>query len=377
MKAVQQVAAPAVMTVPFFDLKRINDRINDQLEAAVRLVMASGHYIMGLALQDFERDFACYCDVKHCLGVGNGLDALKIILQAYDIGPGDEVIVPSNTFIATWLAVTQCGATPVAAEPDPQTFNITAETIAAVITPRTKVIIPVHLYGQTAAMPAIMALAEQQGLIVIEDAAQAQGATCEGRRSGGFGHAAATSFYPTKNLGALGDGGAILTNDDALAEKIKQLRNYGSLIKYQHDIIGTNSRLDDMQAAILRVKLMQLDADNGKRQAVANLYTQSLAGVGDLTLPFVPAWAESVWHQYVVLTDQRQALQDHLKEQGIGTLVHYPVPPHKQACYPDYHAVSLPIAERMAGRLLSLPISPVQTAEQTHHVIAAIRDFYV
>ena len=263
------------MQVPFLDLGRLHQSIRAPLDAAYHRVMDSGWFIMGPELEAFEAEFAQYCEVKHCIGVGNGLEALHLLLRAYGIGPGDEVIVPSNTFIATWLAVTQCGATPVPVEPDVNTHNIDPALIAAAITPRTRAIMPVHLYGQPADMDPINEIAAKHGLIVIEDAAQAQGARYKGRRTGSLGHAAGTSFYPGKNLGALGDGGAVLTSDDAIADKVRQLRNYGSKIKYQHDLAGYNSRLDEMQAAFLRVKLTVLDDWNALRSEIADQYSSS------------------------------------------------------------------------------------------------------
>ena len=256
-------------SVPFLDLGLVHREIRGALDEAFKRVLDSGWFIMGPELEAFEAEFAAYCGVKHCIGVGNGLEALHLLLRAYGVGPGDEVIVPSNTFIATWLAVSECGATPVPVEPNPLTHNIEAPAIAAAITSRTKAIMPVHLYGQTADMDPINELARKHGLVVIEDAAQAQGALYKGRRAGSLGDAAGTSFYPGKNLGALGDGGAVLTSDDAIAEKVKRLRNYGSQVKYQHDVAGYNSRLDEVQAALLRVKLGVLDQWHGRRTAIA------------------------------------------------------------------------------------------------------------
>lgn len=327
---------------------------------------------MGPELEAFETEFAQYCEVKHCIGVGNGLDALHLLLRAYGIGPGDEVIVPSNTFIATWLAVSQCGATPVPVEPDVNTHNIDPALIAAVITSRTRAVMPVHLYGQPADMDPINEIAAKHGLIVIEDAAQAQGARYKGRRVGSLGHAAGTSFYPGKNLGALGDGGAVLTNDDAIAEKVKQLRNYGSKVKYQHDIAGYNSRLDEMQAAFLRVKLTALDQWNIRRREVAGQYSKLLADTR-VGLPFVPEYAEPVWHLYVVRGKQRDALKIHLEKQGVSTVIHYPVPPHRQGCYRELGINNLPVAELLANEVLSLPMSPMLTEEDIRHVADSVR----
>jgi dTDP-4-amino-4,6-dideoxygalactose transaminase len=360
------------MQVPFLDLGRLHQSIRAPLDAAYHRVMDSGWFIMGPELEAFEAEFAQYCEVKHCIGVGNGLEALHLLLRAYGIGPGDEVIVPSNTFIATWLAVSQCGATPVPVEPDVNTHNIDPARISAAITSRTRAIMPVHLYGQPADMDPINEIAAKHGLVVIEDAAQAQGARYKGRRTGSLGHAAATSFYPGKNLGALGDGGAVLTNDDAIAEKVKHLRNYGSKVKYQHDLAGYNSRLDEMQAAFLRVKLAVLDEWNARRREIATQYSRLLAGA-DIDLPLLPEYAEPVWHLYVIRSKQRNALKAHLEQQGVSTVIHYPIPPHRQACYQDYENQALPIAEMLAREVLSLPMSSVMMAEEIEWVGRSIK----
>jgi dTDP-4-amino-4,6-dideoxygalactose transaminase len=360
--------------VAFLDLKRLNGELRAPLAEAFARVMDSGWYILGSEVEAFEAEFAAYCEVEHCMGVANGLDAIHLLLRAYNIGVGDEVIVPSNTFIATWLAVSQAGAKPVAVEPDALTYNLDPSRIEAAISPRTRAIIPVHLYGQPADMDPIMAIAERHGLVVIEDAAQAQGARYKGRRVGSLGHAAATSFYPGKNLGALGDGGAVLTRDAAIAEQVRKLRNYGSTVKYRHDLPGYNSRLDEMQAAFLRVKLAVLDEWNQRRCKIAAHYTQALAAL-PVSLPHVPEWADPVWHLYVVRTPDRDALQVHLSQQNIATVIHYPLPPHKQACYPDYPH-GLPLAEKLAHEVVSLPMSPAQTPKETAHVVAAIHAFY-
>jgi dTDP-4-amino-4,6-dideoxygalactose transaminase len=354
-------------SVPFLDLGRLHQTIRVLLDAAYHRVVDSGCFIMGPELEAFEAEFAQYCEVKHCIGVGNGLEALHLLLQAYGIGPGDEVIVPSNTFIATWLAVTECGAIPVPVEPIIETHNIDPALISNAITSRTRVIIPVHLYGQTADMDPINMLAAKHGLIVIEDAAQAQGAYYKGRRAGSLGHAAATSFYPGKNLGALGDGGAVLTNDDAIADKVRQLRNYGSKNKYQHDLAGYNSRLDELQAAFLRVKLAVLDEWNARRRGVAKQYMKLLAGA-DIVLPHVPEFAEPVWHLYVIRTRQRDSLKAHLDQHGISTIIHYPVPPHQQSCYQEFSGYRLSVAELLAGEVLSLPISPLLSNDDANWV---------
>lgn len=358
-------------TVPFLDIRALHEGIRVELDSAYQRVVDSGWFIMGPELEAFEDEFARYCEVAHCVGVGNGLEAIRLLLHAYGIGAGDEVIVPSNTFIATWLAVTECGATPVPVEPDIATHNIDARLIASAITSRTRAIIAVHLYGQPADMDAINALSTQHGLLVIEDAAQAQGARCNGRRAGSLGHAAATSFYPGKNLGALGDGGAVLTNDKAVAEKVRQLRNYGSSVKYRHDLLGCNSRLDEMQAAFLRAKLSVLDEWNDRRRHVADLYTKAFSGTS-LGLPVVADFAEPVWHLYVVRNKRRDELKTHLQHNGVQTVIHYPIPPHKQACYQDFNGYNLPVAEMLAREVLSLPISPILNADDVEYIVSTI-----
>lgn len=362
------------MQVPFLDLKRLHHPMRASLDEAYRRVMDSGWFIMGPELEAFESEFATYSDVRHCIGVGNGLEALHLLLQAYGIGPGDEVIVPSNTFIATWLAVSQCGAKPVPVEPDIRTHNIDPALITSAISSRTRAIIPVHLYGQPADMDPINEIAMKHGLIVIEDAAQAQGARYKGKRAGSLGHAAGTSFYPGKNLGALGDAGAILTNDNSIAQKVRQLRNYGSKMKYQHDIAGCNSRLDEMQAAFLRVKLNLLDDGNKLRRQIASQYL-SLFSDSDVILPCVPDYAEPVWHLFVIRSGVRDELQAHLTRQEIGTVIHYPIPPHRQACYADYSAAALPIAEQLAREVLSLPMSPSLNHAEIESVARAMTSF--
>lgn len=362
------------MKVPFLDLKSVNQPLEGALEEAFRRVVGSGWYIQGAELEAFEAEFADYCNVRYCVGVGNGLEAIRILLTAYGIGPGDEVIVPSNTFIATWLAVSHCGATPVAAEPDTETYNVDPAAVEAAITPRTAAVIPVHLYGQPAEMDAINRIAARHGLLVIEDAAQSQGARYRGKPAGSLGHAAATSFYPGKNLGALGDGGGLLTDDEAIASKTQRLRNYGSPVKYQHDVLGHNSRLDELQAAFLRIKLRELDAYNARRREIAARYSEVLAGT-TIKAPFVPEWAVPVWHLYVVRTDERERLQEHLKQNGVETMIHYPIPPHRQNCYANMVDGSFSVAERLANEVLSLPISPSMSEAEVDHVVCALSSF--
>ena len=360
--------------IPFLDLKAPHVELRSEIDTAIARVLESGWYILGPEVDAFEAEFAAYCQADHAIGLANGLDALHLALRAMDVGPGDEVIVPSNTYIATWLAVTQCGATPVPVEPDDRTCNIDPALIEAAITPRTRVILPVHLYGQPADMDPIVAIARKHGLRVLEDGAQAHGARYKGQRIGAHGDAVAWSFYPGKNLGALGDGGAVTTSDPQIADRLRVLRNYGSRVKYVNEVQGFNSRLDPLQAAVLRVKLAHLDAWNARRTEVAHAYLRGLAGSG-LVLPHVPDWAEPAWHLFVVRHPRRDALQAQLAEAGVGTLIHYPIPPHRQAAYagtglaPD----AFPIASRMADEVLSLPIGPHLAAADAAHVIDAVR----
>ena len=360
--------------IPFLDLKAPHVELRNEITTAIARVVDSGWYILGPEVDAFEVEYAAYCEAGHCIGLANGLDALHLALRAMDVGPGDEVIVPSNTYIATWLAVSQCGATPVPVEPDDRTYNIDPSLIEAAITPRTKVILPVHLYGQPADLDPILAIARKHGLRVLEDGAQAHGARYKDQRVGAHGDAVAWSFYPGKNLGALGDGGAVTTNDPELADRIRVLRNYGSRVKYVNEVQGYNSRLDPIQAAVLRVKLAHLDAWNARRTELATAYLQGLAGDG-LVLPHVPDWAVPAWHLFVVRHPQRDALQQRLSEAGVGTLIHYPIPPHRQAAYaaaglaPD----AFPIATRMADEVLSLPIGPHLPSGDATRVIDAMR----
>jgi dTDP-4-amino-4,6-dideoxygalactose transaminase len=364
------------MTVPFLDLAAGYQSLQGEIEQAVLAALRSGWYIGGDEVELFEREFAAYCGAAHCVGLSNGLDALQLGLRALGVQPGDEVIVPSNTFIATWFAVSQCGATPVPVEPEASTFNMDPALIRAAITPRTRAIIPVHLYGQPADLDPIMSIAREHGLRVLEDAAQAHGARYKGRRIGAHADAVTWSFYPGKNLGALGDAGALTTNDAALAAQVRALRNYGSQVKYVSDVQGGNHRLDTVQAAALRVKLKHLDAWNARRQQLAARYTAQLQGTG-LVLPGVPDGVEPVWHLYVVQTPHRDALQRHLADAGIGALIHYPIPPHLQKAYAaaGYGKGRFPLAERMADQVLSLPMGPHLSDDQQAEVVRAIRAF--
>lgn len=361
--------------IKFLDLLDVNSRFASGINAAVRRVIESGWYILSVECEGFEREFATFCAANHCVGVANGLDALTLCLRALDIGPGDEVIVPSNTFIATWLAVSHVGATPVPIEPTEATFNMDPDRIEAAITSRTRAIMPVHLYGQPADLDPILEVAKRHGLRVIEDAAQAHGARYRGKRIGAHGDAVCWSFYPGKNLGALGDGGAVTTDNATIAARLRVLRNYGSRVKYHHDELGVNSRLDEIQAAILREKLPALEADNQHRARIAQAYTEGLRGL-TLTLPVVPEYAEPVWHLYVVRDPQRDQLARRLSDAGVATVIHYPVSPHLQPAYAHLKLVkgSQPIAERLQGEVLSLPISPCQSDADTQSVIRLVNE---
>lgn len=363
------------MSVPFLDMKPIYDELKPELDAAYERVMRSGWFVLGKEVEAFEAEYAAYCCAKHCIGLGNGLEALELVLRGWDIGAGDEVIVPSNTYIATWLAVTAVGAKVVPVEPVPAGPNIDPERIVAAVTSRTKAIMPVHLYGEPADMDAIMAIAAEHGIKVIEDVAQAQGSKVRGRRAGSLGHAGAHSFFPTKNIGAVGDGGAVTTDDPKLAERLRVLRNYGSRVKYVNIERGYNSRLDELQAAFLRAKLPRLDEWNDRRRAVAARYHDKLAGIPGLGLPRAPQWAEPVWHLYVVRTERRAELVAALDKAGIGSLIHYPIPPHLQQAYADLGQPrgSYPLAEKLAETVLSLPIGPHVSPETVDRIAAIVR----
>jgi len=360
---------------PFLDLKNINLRQRDDFHIALDRVLDSGWLVLGKETEAFEHEFASFCGTRHAIGVANGLEALHLVLRAWGIGPGDEVIVPSNTYIATWLAVTYTGATPVPVEPDETTCNIDPDRIEAALTSRTRALIAVHLYGQTAKMDPIMALARRQGLKVLEDAAQAHGARYQSRRAGALGDAAGFSFYPGKNLGALGDAGAVTTDDETLAEQLRVLRNYGSRIKYHNELVGYNSRLDELQSAFLRAKLPLLDADNARRARIAARYNGAFADIPDLLLPRVANGADPVWHLYVLRHAQRDALARALAQAGVGTMIHYPIPPHAQPAYVSLGIPTgaLPIAERLHAQVLSLPIGPTMSDNDVDHVIEAVR----
>lgn len=361
--------------LPFLNLAAMHEPLAARLEMAFQRVLNSGNFVMGEELLGFEKKFAEYCGVEFCIGVGNGLDALHLILRGYGIGQGDEVIVPAQTFIATWLAVSQTGAAPKPVDVEYGSCNIDASLIEAAITPRTRAIMPVHLFGQPADMAAINAIAAKHGLKVIEDAAQAHGARFQDKASGGLADAAGFSFYPGKNLGALGDGGAVVTNDPLLAASVRQLRNYGSTVKYHHEAQGFNSRLDELQAAVLAEKLAVLDDWNEARQLAARDYLSELAGIPGLTLPSPPPWATPAWHLFVVRTPLRDALQKFLSSRGIASLIHYPIPPHLQSAYRDMRLAKgqFPVAEQWAEQSLSLPMWPGVPSQQ---VISTVRDFF-
>jgi dTDP-3-amino-3,4,6-trideoxy-alpha-D-glucose transaminase len=397
------------MNVPILDLKPAYDELRADLDAAYHRVMESGWLLLGRELEAFESEYAASVGVKHCIGVANGLEAMQMVMMALGVGTGDEVIVPSHGYIATWLAVTHAGARPVPCEPDPQTYNLDPARLEEVLTPRTRGILPIHLYGQPADMAGINAVAHRHGLFVLEDAAQSHGARCRvGAKSqtpgmaenprpdsgassmpsgppveawgnaGALGHAAGISFYPSKNLGALADAGAVTTNDSVLADKLRHLRNYGSKVRYHNEYPGLNSRLSELQAAFLRTKLARLAEWNARRVLLAARYRDQLRDTGDLVLPIVPAWAEPVWHLFVIRTARRDELQAHLAARGIGTQIHYPIPPHLSNAYraAGWKRGDFPLAEQLAGEVLSLPIGPHHNAEQIDSVCEAIKEFF-
>lgn len=362
-------------TIPFLDLGAAYREIKPEIDRAVQRVLESGWYILGPEVDAFEAEWAEYCGAAHAVGLANGLDALILALRALDVGPGDEVIVPSNTYIATWLAVSAVGARPVPVEPDPATHNLNPSLITAALTDRTKAILPVHLYGQPADLDPILMLARAHGIAVVEDAAQAHGAQYKGRKIGAHGDIVCWSFYPGKNLGALGDAGAITTNNADLADRIRMLRNYGSREKYVNEVQGVNSRLDPIQAAVLRVKLAHLHNWSERRQAIAALYLEGLART-DLILPHVPDWANPAWHLFVIRSADRDSVQARLTKAGIGSLIHYPIAPHMQAAYSEMGlaADTLPVARKLAAEVLSLPIGPQLSLQNAQAVIEVLTD---
>lgn len=364
--------------IPFLDVGAAYRELAPEINAAVLRVLSSGWYIGGPEVVSFEEEWAAYCDAAHCVGTGNGLDALTLALRACDIGPGDGVIVPSNTYIATWLAVSAVGAIIQPVEPDPGTYNIDSGRITEAITPETRAILPVHLYGQPADLDPILELAREHGLLVIEDAAQAHGARYKGRRIGAHGDVVCWSFYPGKNLGAFGDAGAVTTNDPGIAARVRRLGNYGSEQKYVNRERGVNSRLDPIQAAVLRVKLTYLEEWTQRRRAVAAAYDEELAA-SDLVTPHVPDWAEPVWHIYVVRASDRDGLQARLAQAGIGTLTHYPIPPHMQEAYADLGIApeDLPVARRLADEVLSLPMGPHLVREDIGAILHQVSGWHL
>ncbi len=364
--------------IPFLDLKKVNQQFKQEYLVAFEEFLESGWYILGDRVKNFEIEYARFNGVKHCVGVANGLDALILALKALNINDGDEVIVPSNTYIASWLAVSYVGAIPIPVEPRYDTLNINPELIEAAISSRTKAIMPVHLYGQICEMDVIMQIAKKYNLFVVEDNAQSQGACFQGKLSGSWGHINATSFYPGKNLGALGDAGAITTENDELAHQIYALHNYGSVKKYFNEMKGVNSRMDEIQAALLSIKLTKLQEDNQNRRDIACKYNNGLKRVGDLILPITAHQADSVFHLYVIRTKYRDDLQKYLSESGIGTMVHYPIPPHLQLAYSElqYQKGDFPIAEEVANTCLSLPIASYLSSDQVEYIIAQIEQFY-
>lgn len=362
--------------IPFLDLSAATKELREELDAAYHRFMDSGWYVLGQEVEAFEAEYAKYCEAKYCVGVGTGLDALVLALRACQVGPGDEVIVPSNTYIATWLAVTQVGAAIVPAEPDPETHNIDPKNIANLVSDRTKAILPVNLYGQPVDYYAIREIATSASVKVIIDNAQAHGARYQGRRVGGLADVECHSFYPSKNLGAFGEAGAITTNSEAIADRVRTLRNYGSKVRYYNDECGTNSRLDAIQAAFLRVKLKYLDSWNDRRRRLAQSYFDELSET-DVVLPVVPDWAEPVWHLFVIQVSNREDLRSHLQANGIGTQVHYPVAPHASVAY-QYLAlrdIELPVATQLSQRVLSLPMGPHLAVGESKLVANCARDY--
>ncbi len=366
------------MHIPFLDLKHQSTELRSEIQVAVDRVLTDCNFILGKPVTDFETAFAAYCECGYGIGVASGLDALKLILRAMGIGPGDEVVTVSHTFIATALAISSVGATPVLIEVDPDTYTMNPEMLETAITARTKAVMPVHLYGQTADMEPILEIARRRGLRIIEDACQSHGARCNSRAAGSLGDAAAFSFYPGKNLGACGDGGAVTTSDSILAERIRTLRNYGSAKKYYHDELGENSRLDTLQAAVLGAKLKYLNAGNAARRAAAAFYTEQLQGIGDIITPVARQGSEHVFHLYVIQTGRRDELQKYLLERGVECLIHYPVPVHLQKAYASkgWKQGDFPLTEQLAGRILSLPIFPGITDIQQRYVTDLIKTFF-
>lgn len=360
--------------IKFLDLHKINERFRPEIDAAIKRVLDSGWYLLGKEDEKFESDFAAFCGVKHCIGCANGLDALNLIIKGYGYGAGDEIIAPANTYIASILAITQNNCTPVLVEPDLKTYNINPDLIEEKITSKTRAIMVVHLYGQAVEMEKIRTLAKKYNLKIIEDSAQAHGAIYKGKRTGNLGDASGFSFYPGKNLGCLGDGGCVTTNDNELAAKIRAIRNYGSNIKYNNILQGVNSRLDEVQAAVLDIKYRFLDEDNEKRRIIADFYSKNIKNPL-IILPESYAHESHVWHIYPVRTAKRNQLQQFLLDKGIQTLIHYPIPPHKQQCFKEWNNLSFPVTEKIHEEILSIPISPVLSDTEMQKIVEAINEF--
>lgn len=360
--------------IKFLDLHKINERYRDEIDISIKRVLDSGWYLLGREDESFEEHFAGYCGTKHCIGCANGLEALYLILKAYGIGEGDEVIAPANTYIASILAITQNRAKPVLVEPDITTYNINPNLIEEKITPKTKAIMVVHLYGQAVEMQKIWELAKKYNLKIIEDSAQAHGAVYNNRKTGNLGDASGFSFYPGKNLGCLGDGGCVTTSDDTLAEKIRALRNYGSHIKYHNIYQGLNSRLDEIQAAVLDVKLKYLDSDNQKRRKISEFYRENITNP-KITLPKTYDDKAHVWHIFPVRTEEREKFQSYLTENEVQTLIHYPIPPHRQQCFKEWNNLSFPVTEKIHKEIISIPISPVMTDFEVEKVAEIINAY--
>ena len=359
--------------IPFLDLKAINARYKDEIKASIDKVLDSGWYLLGEQNKQFEENFAKYCGTKYCIGCANGLDALRLIIKAYGFGKGDEIIAPANTYIASILAITDNGCAPILVEPDLDTYNINPDLIESKITDKTKAILVVHLYGQAVKMDKIWALAQKYNLKIIEDSAQAHGAYYNDKRVGSLGDASGFSFYPGKNLGALGDGGAVTTNDEELAQKIRALANYGSHKKYENIYQGLNSRLDEIQAAILDVKLKYLDGDNGRRREIAKYYRENIKNPL-ITLPQTYDENSHVWHVFALRVKDRARFQQYLKDNEIPTIIHYPIPPHKQECYKELNHLSFPITEQIHNEIISIPISPVMSDDEVKKVVEVVNE---
>lgn len=360
--------------IKFLDLHKINERFRVEINARIKNILDSGWYLLGEQNKTFEENFAKFCGVKHCIGVANGLDALNLIIKAYGFGDGDEIIVPANTYIASILAISENGCTPVLVEPDINTYNINPDLVEEKITSKTKAIMVVHLYGQAVQMDKIWALAKKYDLKIIEDSAQAHGAYYKDKRVGNLGDASGFSFYPGKNLGCLGDGGAVTTNDDELAKKIRAIANYGSDYKYHHIYKGINSRLDEIQAGILDVKLSHLDNDNARRREIAKYYRENVKNP-KIVLPQTYSEAAHVWHVFAIRCADRKSLQNYLEKNNIQTNIHYPIAPHKQLCYSEYAHLNLPITEKIHSEVISLPISPVMTDEEVKYIVDILNKF--